>query len=409
MRAATLCLVGVLAAAAAGSDSCSGNGFYYEDIKGCDCFPCFEGDTCDKFVTTCMLDDTGGNPNLFEEYWRNHTGPTSAATEQIFYRSPYQLGSSLMRTAASRAVNRGQLLPVLNDTIISLHEKVGNIANLPNKNLVIGSGATELIGAAIFACKQMHGKNKQMYVYARPPYYSGYTGGLLAVGVANVSFTSSTDLDPSSVIEFVAYPNNPTNEFNAPVYPKAACVIHDQVYFWPSLSDIKKGGAPLNTEISLFSMSKLTGHAGTRLGWALVDSEEMTQLMDMYVTQMQIHVSVDAQFRSNTVLQYLQGEDGLAFFSWVRGQMDGRWKQLNAVLAGQNKVKQHSVPGGFYAWIECMDLAPGQTCQSVFNSNGLNPREGPAFGGTNKFTRLELVVASSVWDIFIQRVAALVA
>eukprot|EP01059_Diplonema_ambulator_P006515 TRINITY_DN16197_c0_g3_i1.p1 TRINITY_DN16197_c0_g3~~TRINITY_DN16197_c0_g3_i1.p1 ORF type:complete len:407 (+),score=124.56 TRINITY_DN16197_c0_g3_i1:46-1266(+) len=406
MKLTVLLTVSLAVGAHAGTD-CSGNGFYYDDIQGCQCFNCFEGPQCQNEKKDCSINDSGGNPNLFEEYWRNHTGAGSETVQEVYYRSPYQFGSVM--TDASRASMQGTLLPLLNDTIISLHQRVGNIADLGAKSLVIGAGGTQLIAAAIYACKALHAPNSQLYVFAQPPYYSGYTGGLVAIGMTNVSFTTSLDHDPSQVIEFIAYPNNPTNSFNKPRYPNAVCIVHDQVYWWPSLTNLQAGGAPLNTQISLFSMSKLTGHAGTRLGWALVDNAQFATAMGNYVSAMSIHVSIDAQYRSYQVLQYLQHGDNLQFFGWVKSVMTSRWEEINSILANQTKLTQYATPGGFYAWIQCNDLSPGQTCQDLFMRHGITPSSGPSFGGTNDYIRLELVVSTATWQLLKQRVASIVA
>ena len=45
----------------------------------------------------------------------------------------------------------------------------------------------------------------------------------------------------------------------------------------------------------LFSMSKLTGHAGTRLGWALVKDHQFASDMDAYIRAVSLHVSIDSQ------------------------------------------------------------------------------------------------------------------
>ena len=66
-----------------------------------------------------------------------------------------------------------------------------------------------------------------------------------------------------SIMEIVTYPNNPTGDFHKPTYADAFHV-YDSVYLWPSLVNYSE---PLDVDVVLFSMSKATGHAGTRFGW----------------------------------------------------------------------------------------------------------------------------------------------
>lgn len=65
-------------------------------------------------------------------------------------------------------------------------------------------------------------------------------------------------------IEFVTVPNNPDGRLKKAVlegpHVKA---IHDHAYYWPHFTPIP---APADEDLMIFSLSKLTGHAGTRFG-----------------------------------------------------------------------------------------------------------------------------------------------
>ncbi|KAJ9458240.1 Tryptophan aminotransferase-related protein 3 [Diplonema papillatum] len=386
----------------AAADACSGAGYYYSDVSACMCFSCFSGERCEVLEQGCSVTDSSGNPVMFEEYWRNST---AAMTTPIFYRSPYQFGNSL---GVNPVTQPGTLLPALNRTIFELHDRVNNIAGLSQKKLVIGSGGTELISASVWACKQRFGAGRTMYLYAPAPYYQGYLS-TEKLGIAGVVFTTNETLPAQDVIEMITYPNNPTNTFRAPKYPGAPCHIHDQVYWWPSVTNLTVGHAPLATEISMFSMSKLTGHAGTRFGWALVEDAETASLMDQFIETVQIHISIDAQYRTYTVLNHLLYVDNLQFFSWVHDKLAARWSALSALLSpdSQTRFLQHAVPGGFYAWITCEREAEKLDCTSVFQSNGITAIPGSSMGATRQFIRLELVAPDAVWNLVMARVTAM--
>ena len=187
-------------------DLCNNNGFYYDDIDACYCFTCFIGDNCQTFQDNCTILDTNGNPKLFEYYWRNEGG-NLLSQEMFYYRSPYQLGNVYINNVTDH--NNGELLPYLVDKIKLIHNIFGNIYNVDSKNVVIGNGGTQLISAVEYACKQLYGPNKDMHVFARVPYYMGYSVGYVNMGVQGISMSNETDLDPSTVIEFVTIPNNP--------------------------------------------------------------------------------------------------------------------------------------------------------------------------------------------------------
>lgn len=65
-------------------------------------------------------------------------------------------------------------------------------------------------------------------------------------------------------IEFVTYPNNPDGKLTKAVLegPNAKAIF-DHIYYWPHYTAIS---APANNDIMLFSISKSTGHAGSRFG-----------------------------------------------------------------------------------------------------------------------------------------------
>lgn len=66
-------------------------------------------------------------------------------------------------------------------------------------------------------------------------------------------------------IEIVTSPNNPDGSLRKAVVndKRAGILIHDLAYYWPQYTSIS---SPADHDIMLFTVSKCTGHAGTRLG-----------------------------------------------------------------------------------------------------------------------------------------------
>ena len=67
-------------------------------------------------------------------------------------------------------------------------------------------------------------------------------------------------------IEVVTYPNNPDGSIRRPVVNKCrgeGKLIHDLAYYWPQYTPITHKA---NHDIMLFTFSKCTGHAGSRIG-----------------------------------------------------------------------------------------------------------------------------------------------
>ena len=76
---------------------------------------------------------------------------------------------------------------------------------------------------------------------------------------------NSTSDPTSNFIEFVTAPNNPDGKLNKAVLqgPNAK-PIYDHAYYWPHFTPIP---APADEDLMIFTISKLTGHAGSRFGY----------------------------------------------------------------------------------------------------------------------------------------------
>jgi L-tryptophan---pyruvate aminotransferase len=95
------------------------------------------------------------------------------------------------------------------------------------------------------------------------------------------------NLNPKDVIEFQAQPNNPDGLIKDPHYKNSPYVVHDLVYYWPhhEINLTKK-----HEDNMLFSLSKMTGHSSTRLGWALIKDEEIARHMSGNVKFLKIRL-----------------------------------------------------------------------------------------------------------------------
>jgi L-tryptophan--pyruvate aminotransferase len=64
-------------------------------------------------------------------------------------------------------------------------------------------------------------------------------------------------------INFVVSPNNPDGRAGDPELGGASVSVHDFAYYWPHFAPIT---APADYDIMLFTLSKVSGHAGSRVG-----------------------------------------------------------------------------------------------------------------------------------------------
>lgn len=69
-------------------------------------------------------------------------------------------------------------------------------------------------------------------------------------------------------IELITTPNNPDGVIREPVVNKPkGSVVYDLAYYWPHFTAITSAA---NHHLMLFTFSKCTGHAGSRIGYVYI-------------------------------------------------------------------------------------------------------------------------------------------
>lgn len=80
----------------------------------------------------------------------------------------------------------------------------------------------------------------------------------------DASLLKNSSYTNANIIEFVTSPNNPDGNLREAVSQGPSVrAIYDHAYYWPHFTAIP---APANEDIMIFTISKLTGHAGSRFG-----------------------------------------------------------------------------------------------------------------------------------------------
>ena len=245
--------------------------------------------------------------------------------------------------------------------------------------------------------------------FAQTPYYDGYPTPSTA-GFSGLQFSAATNLSASdNIIEMLAFPNNPDGAFRSPFYNESSTrVIHDMVYYWPHLIP-ESQGAQLDFDVMFFSMSKLSGHAGSRFGWALVQDAVFAAKMQEWIAKNSIHVSVDSSHRAFIILQHLADPSfGPTFFSTMRNAFENRWALLEEQFFNQTtRFTQLSRRGTFYPWVRC-NRPTEKDCAAVFASVGIEVIPGTAYGAGSEYVRMEMVQYSPVFELMLKRLSKLI-
>jgi hypothetical protein len=208
------------------------------------------------------------------------------------------------------------------------------------------------------------------------------------------------------VIEIITYPNNPDGLVHPPLYPNAAYHIYDCVYYWPTIVDIDP--TPLSFDIMVFSLSKLTGMAQSRLGWALVRDQSLAFGTIGPGSIETYGVAAEAQYRAGRIMSHL-ALDHFVYFAAVRKQIDTRWADVSWIFAQQPLPARFSLQSsrGFWIWIACND--PTDDCDKVFLDAGIKGRFAHGETGVTGYNRLSVMGRPQAWTVLVQRLTALIA
>ena len=406
---------------------CSGNGMKYEleeagytDLH-CECHPGFKGTNCEMEDLDTPVAALAGNPLMFQGYWWDNQG---ALTETTAY---YRIGYEASNPPISGRIDFGGQQEILEAAIRATHRFVGNVENIDDYQIVLAPGSGALIPAIMYAVSQQSGfPGVPIEVTSEVPYYNGYPGAVR--GEDNPKFTwVEPDMAGRSgrpVVEFITSPNNPDGTLRTQYVP-GSVAVYDRAYWWPHFTPIQ----PANDDIMLFTLSKLTGHAGSRVGWALVKDPEMAARIKRKAGSL----SHDAQLRAATLLQYTVAQRGGPIL-YGMDQMSYRWDRFidifcidetcatprnprfvlhnpqTTTTAMDAFTRTQRRPSDPYAWIECTRASDIQrTCVEVLRAAGVATVPGDGYGGAQgTYVRLELLMAPSTFDAIANRLEVMV-
>ncbi|WKA10888.1 hypothetical protein VitviT2T_028436 [Vitis vinifera] len=245
-----------------------------------------------------------------------------------------------------------------------------------------------------------------------------------------------------NLIEVVTAPDNPDGQLNKAVlhgpYVKA---IHDHAYYWPHFTAIP---APADEDLMIFTLSKLTGHAGTTFGWALIKDESVYQRRLKYKLLNVLGVSRDTQLRALKLLKLVLEGSGREIFKFSYTTMKNRREKLNNAssvsdrfsiqkIAPQYCTFFQTVRGNLlqgcgykgsinaqicilttsklmaaYAWLKC-EREEEKDCHAVLIEAGIVGRDGTLFGAESSYVRLSLIKSQDDFDILLHQINKLVA
>ncbi|KAJ0873800.1 putative alliinase, pyridoxal phosphate-dependent transferase, major domain-containing protein [Helianthus annuus] len=170
----------------------------------------------------------------------------------------------------------------------------------------------------------------------------------------------------------------------------------------------------------IFSLSKLTGHAGTRFGWAIIKDKVLYDKVLNYIYLANAGISKDTQLRVLKVLKVAMKADGKPFFEFAYNQMSDRWNRLTSVFSKSTRFSiqprhplhcnffhQTRQPSPAYAWVRC-ERQEDNDCAAVLKAGKIIGQSGSTFSAKDRYARLSLIKSQDDFELLMQRLTELV-
>ncbi|KAL8118380.1 L-tryptophan--pyruvate aminotransferase 1-like [Apium graveolens] len=362
-----------------------------------------------------VIDLDHGNPAMYEEYWKHRGDEITVVIPGWQFISYFSDLKNLCWF----------LEPELAKQAIRLHNLVGN-AVTQDRHIVVGTGSSQLYEAILYALTTADSP-EPMSVVSATPYYSAYPlqTNYLKSGLHRWAGDAQNFSTNEPYIEVVTSPNNPDGSIRQAVANgDKGILVHDLAYYWPQYTPITHQA---DEDIMLFTISKSTGHAGSRIGWALIKDPEIAKKMTKFMEISTIGVSKESQIRAARILQAVSDDydsistvnDDDRFFDYSYSFMVKRWNELKAVVDKSEKFSLPKLPPDTctfsgktfeplpaFAWLKCEEETVDD-CASYLRSHKILTRAGKHFGASSKYVRISMLDTSYKFKILTERLSKL--
>lgn len=218
---------------------CSGRGESYAIEEGnstCVCWGCFAGLRCERSLApaSCTITADSSAPAVGWGWWRGRGGGGAFAVGADYRPGDYLPSPYPLLPDPGSSSTGGALEHRLSSMIRALHALAGN-AQTDGYHIVVGVGASQLLPAATWATASR--ANTSLVATARTPYYPALReSAMLSPGLTPWRESAATATLPDEhVLEWLTIPNNPDGTQSPPLHPRSPHLLHDLVYYWPSL------------------------------------------------------------------------------------------------------------------------------------------------------------------------------
>ncbi|XP_074309915.1 tryptophan aminotransferase-related protein 1-like isoform X1 [Silene latifolia] len=315
-------------------------------------------------------------------------------------------------------------VPGFTDAVRRIHRVVGN-AVTEGRYIIGGTGSSQLFNYLLRALSSKVNSgttNKRIPVVCAAPFYGLFGASVDSEKSAMYEWRGDAHTfdEEGPYIEVVTSPNNPDGLIRKPVVNRPGeMLIHDLAYYWPQYTPTT---APADYDNMLFTMSKFTGHAGSRVGWAIVKDPEIASTMTTQVFLRTIGCCQEGQLRAIKILEFIADSyekppiptapTTERLFEFGYRVMNERWNKIKAVIKSGNVFNlleyrpQHCNflgtvhnPTPAFAWLESKN---GDDASQLMSELKIQARNGAMFGSSEhkKCVRITLVGSEDQFNLF---------
>lgn len=243
------------------------------------------------------LDMLWGNPSFLKGYWDEFSDDLDLHRKYSSHEMDYQSSGK----------------DDLKYAIKELHAQHENI-DLTNKHIVIGNGATQILKGLFKIHTNIH---------AEPPYYSRFP---ILCDIVNAEFNEFSVRSDKAPVQIQTIPGNPdTND----ILYRTPYEIFDLSYNWSTYTDKIYKDPTIKTAV--FSFSKATGFASTRIGWAILDNKKLANKLEEFIEYDTSGVSVEAQDKAIDVLDHVNNYESSNIFDYGKDELKSRWESIRSL------------------------------------------------------------------------------
>ncbi len=233
--------------------------------------------------------------------------------------------------------------------------------------------------------------------YAQIPFYSRFPVTAKKEGLEFFAINKPED-GYTSGMEIVTSPNNPTG--NRTKNYTHCPLVYDLCYNWFQYSTPVKE----DEDTMVFSLSKATGHAGSRIGWGIFSDKYIADKVQDFIELDTCGVSSDAQTKAlSMIIDQLRRPKNKRCFYFGRYELKYRWAKLKQAQAHHDffELKNRL---GMFALVHTKDHNAQHEFLYRFGVEGV---PGSNFGLDDTYLRLNIGCSTEEFDLFINRLEGL--